>query len=92
LSSRKAARAAYPGPLVFAVYIMTNRKRGVLYTGVTSNPIYRASQHRDRAFDGFTKTYNLKRLVWYRLYGEALAAIALMRHDLTGPLSPLQGR
>ena len=60
---------------VFAVYIMTNRKLGVLYVGVTSNLIYRAMQHRDGALEGFTKTYNLKRLVWYRLHGEALDAI-----------------
>ena len=60
---------------VFAVYLMTNRKRGVLYVGVTSNLIYRALQHRDGALEGFTKTYNLKRLVWYRFYGEALDAI-----------------
>ena len=61
---------------VFAVYIMTNRKRGVLYVGVTSNLIYRAIQHRDGALEGFTKTYNLKRLVWYRFFGESLEAIA----------------
>jgi putative endonuclease len=60
---------------VFAVYIMTNCKRGVLYVGVTSNLENRATQHREGAVEGFTKRYNLKRLVWYRTYGEGIDAI-----------------
>jgi putative endonuclease len=61
---------------VFAVYIMTNRERGVLYTGFTSNLPNRATEHREGVIDGFTKTYNLKRLVWYRCYDEAIEAIS----------------
>jgi putative endonuclease len=60
----------------FAVYIMTNFKRGVLYVGVTSDLPSRATQHREGAFDGFTKKYQLKRLVWYRGYGDAIDAIS----------------
>jgi putative endonuclease len=60
---------------VYVVYIMTNRKRGVLYVGVTSNLENRATQHREGAIDGFTKRYNLKSLVWYRAYGVAIDAI-----------------
>jgi putative endonuclease len=61
---------------LFVVYIMTNRKRGVLYVGVTSNLPHRAIQHRDGALEGFTKTYRLKRLVWYQTCDDALEAIA----------------
>jgi len=61
---------------VFCVYIMSNCKRGVLYIGVTSNLINRAIEHRDGAFDGFTKRYQLKRLVWYGVFDDALDAIA----------------
>jgi putative endonuclease len=60
---------------VFAVYIMSNWKRGVLYVGVTSNLINRAVEHRDGAIDGFTKRYKLKRLVWYCVFDDALDAI-----------------
>ncbi len=60
---------------VFCVYIMSNCKRGVLYIGVTSNLINRAIEHRDGAFDGFTKRYQLKQLVWYRAFDDALDAI-----------------
>jgi putative endonuclease len=65
-----------PETKVFVVYIMTNRKRGVLYVGVTSNLENRATQHREGTIEGFTKRYNLKRLVWYRAYGEAIDAIS----------------
>jgi putative endonuclease len=54
---------------------MTNVRRGVLYVGVTSNLINRAIEHRDGGVDGFTKRYKLKRLVWYRLFGDARDAI-----------------
>ena len=59
----------------FAVYMMTNRKRGVLYVGVTSNLPNRVSQHREGTIKGFTKTYNLDHLVWYRAYEDARDAI-----------------
>ena len=54
---------------------MTNKRLGVLYVGVTSNLPNRATQHREGAIAGFTKRYNLHRLVWYRCYGDARNAI-----------------
>lgn len=47
-----------------SVYIMTNRKGGVLYTGVTSNLPQRVWQHRNGVVEGFTKKYRCKKLVW----------------------------
>jgi len=63
-------------PKLFAVYIMSNCKRGTLYIGVTSNLPNRATQHREGAQEGFTKKYQLKRLVWYRAYDDAIEAIS----------------
>ncbi|HEY1749996.1 MAG TPA: GIY-YIG nuclease family protein [Caulobacteraceae bacterium] len=60
---------------LFAVYIITNFRRGVLYVGVTSDLVTRALQHRDGVFDGFSKKYQLKRLVWFRWYDDARDAI-----------------
>jgi len=48
-----------------AVYIMANRYRGTLYIGVTSALWNRVAAHKSEAFEGFTKTYGLKNLVWY---------------------------
>ena len=45
------------------VYIMTNKPRGVLYVGVTNDIVRRAAEHRNGLVPGFTKRYQLKRLV-----------------------------
>jgi putative endonuclease len=50
------------------VYIMTNRKDGTLYIGVTSNLIKRVYQHKSKLLEGFTYKYNLKRLVYYEIF------------------------
>lgn len=49
------------------VYIMTNKKYGVLYTGITSDLIRRVYQHKNKTFKGFTARYNLDKLVYYEL-------------------------
>ncbi|MFC3096795.1 GIY-YIG nuclease family protein [Alteraurantiacibacter palmitatis] len=48
------------------VYILTNRKGGVLYIGVTSDLANRVMQHRSGAVLGFTKKYNCHRFVWFQ--------------------------
>ena len=58
-----------------AVYIMSNKKHGTLYTGVTGNLRQRAWQHREGLIDGFTKKYGLKWLVWYEQHESVIAAI-----------------
>ena len=57
-----------------AVYIMTNRRDGARYTGVTSDLVQRVWQHREGK-TGFTARYNLKRLIWYEIHEEMLPAI-----------------
>lgn len=47
------------------VYIVTNRPNGTLYIGVTSDLARRIGEHRLGAIGGFTKRYNLSRLVWF---------------------------
>jgi putative endonuclease len=48
-----------------AVYIMSNRKHGTLYVGVTSQLPTRINEHREGLIPGFTQKYGLKRLVWF---------------------------
>jgi putative endonuclease len=57
------------------VYIMTNRPNGTLYVGVTSDLIKRAHQHREGVVAGFTKTYELKMLVYFEQYDDIRDAI-----------------
>ncbi len=57
------------------VYIMSNRKDGVLYVGVTSDIARRAHQHREGLVAGFTKRYGLKRLVYMEFHEDIRTAI-----------------
>ncbi|WP_420605224.1 GIY-YIG nuclease family protein [Novosphingopyxis sp.] len=57
------------------VYIMTSQRNGTIYTGVTSNLMVRVHQHREGIFEGFSKRYDAKRLVWFEVHGEMEPAI-----------------
>ncbi len=56
--------------------MMSSRKRGPIYTGVSSDLPKRAWEHREKTFPGFTEKYNLHRLVWFRVYDNIADAIA----------------
>ena len=58
-----------------AVYIMANRRNGTIYTGVTSDLARRVYEHREGLYRGFTKTYGVKKLVWYQPHDSITAAI-----------------
>jgi putative endonuclease len=58
------------------VYMMTNKPGGILYIGVTSDLIRRASEHRAGEIEGFTQRYNLKRLVYFERHDDIRDAIA----------------
>jgi len=58
-----------------AVYITTNKKHGVLYTGVTSDLIKRIYEHKNNIGCNFTTRYNCKKLVYYILCDTMDAAI-----------------
>ncbi len=57
------------------VYILTNKNHTVLYTGVTSNLKVRIYQHREGLFAGFTKKYNVTKLVYYEVFEDIIEAI-----------------
>jgi putative endonuclease len=58
-----------------AIYIMTNRPNGTLYTGVTSDLIKRTYEHKNHLVKGFTAKYNLTRLVYYEQSESMTSAI-----------------
>jgi putative endonuclease len=59
------------------VYIMTNRRNGALYVGVTGDLLRRVEAHREGLFRGFTAKYGLKRLVYYEMHEDIREAIAV---------------
>ncbi len=67
-----------------AVYIMTSRRNGTLYTGVTSNLVQRAYQHRTGAVPGLTTQYGCKLLVWYEMHETMESAILREKQIKTG--------
>ena len=58
------------------VYMMTNRNKIVIYTGVTNNLRRRIRQHKDKKDCSFTKRYNITTLVYYESFGNIHDAIA----------------
>ena len=57
------------------VYLLTSRRNGTLYTGVTSNLIQRVWQHKNNLVDGFTKKYGVHTLVWFEVHEKMTLAI-----------------
>ncbi|HET7536076.1 MAG TPA: GIY-YIG nuclease family protein [Candidatus Didemnitutus sp.] len=60
----------------FFVFVLSNRRRGVLYVGVTSDLIRRLLEHKAKLVPGFTKTYGIVMLVYYEEYSSILEARA----------------
>jgi putative endonuclease len=60
---------------VFHAYFMAGNS-GVIYLGVTSHLAKRVFQHQQKLIPGFTKKYNLTKLVWFEPHSTARSAIA----------------
>ena len=52
----------------FYVYILASEKLGTLYIGYTSDLARRVYEHREGAIPGFTKKYDVKRLVYFEAF------------------------
>jgi putative endonuclease len=58
-----------------AVYILSSKRNGTLYVGVTSDLVKRVWEHRNNLVEGFSKRYNVHNLVWYELHESMDSAI-----------------
>jgi putative endonuclease len=58
------------------IYILASRRNGTLYTGITNDLIRRVWQHQNDVIEGFTKKYQVHRLVWFERFERADEAIA----------------
>lgn len=63
----------------YYVYILSNRRYGVLYVGVTSNLMRRMSEHRQKLVEGFTKSYGVILLVYFEQFSSVIEARACER-------------
>lgn len=64
----------------FCVYILASKRYGTLYVGMTSNLSKRLYEHQNGLVEGFTKTHNVKALVYYEHHENAESAITRERN------------
>lgn len=57
------------------VYILTTTGNRVLYTGTTSDLVKRVYEHKNKIVEGFTKKYNVHKLVYYEVFEDMMNAI-----------------
>ncbi len=58
------------------IYFLTNKNNTTLYVGVTNNLVRRIYQHKQKRVSGFTKKYNLVKLVYFETFDSIVDAIA----------------
>jgi putative endonuclease len=58
-----------------AVYILSSKRHGTFYIGVTSDLVKRVWEHKNDLVKGFTKKYNVHNLVYFELHGNMENAI-----------------
>ena len=61
---------------MYYVYIMSNFTNSVIYIGVTNNLIRRVYEHKEKLVEGFTKKYNINKLVYYECTNDVYSAIS----------------
>jgi putative endonuclease len=60
----------------FCVYILASKRNGTLYIGVTSDLVQRIWLHRNKVVEGFTKKYDVNKLVHLEVFPDAESAIS----------------
>ena len=55
--------------------MLSSKRNGTLYLGVTSDLVKRVWEHRNNLVEGFTKRYSVHQLVWYELHESMESAI-----------------
>jgi len=61
--------------MAYYVYLLASKKHGTLYLGVTNDLVRRVHEHRTKAVAGFTKRYDVDKLVWFEIYDDIANAI-----------------
>ena len=57
------------------LYLLASKSRGTIYAGVTNDLVRRLYEHQNKLARGFTKTYDVKMLVYYERHDTPRAAI-----------------
>jgi len=54
----------------YYVYILTDERNKIFYTGLTDDVLRRNHEHKIGIYDGFTKKYRVHKLVYYKVYND----------------------
>ena len=57
------------------VYLLASQRNGTVYIGVTSDIVGRVWEHKHKIHEGFSKKYNVIKLVWYKEFDDITDAI-----------------
>jgi putative endonuclease len=79
MSFRPKGEIFVPRSGSYYVYLLTNWNNKVMYVGVTNNLERRIYEHKSKLVKGFTKKYNVNKLVYFAETRDATAAIARER-------------
>ena len=60
----------------YYVYLLTNWNNRVIYVGVTNDLTRRIYEHKNKLVEGFTKTYNVDKLVCFEETNDVNSALA----------------
>jgi putative endonuclease len=63
---------------------MTNKSNTVLYTGITGDIKKRIYEHKNKVVEGFTKRYNIDKLVYYEVFEDPYNAITREKQIKSG--------
>ena len=69
----------------YYVYLLSNYTNSVIYTGVTNDLKRRVYEHRDKLSNGFTKRYQVWKLVYYEVFEDIENAILREKQMKAGP-------
>ena len=69
----------------YFVYNLANKRDGVLYTGITNDLKRRVYEHKAKLVNGFAERYNVDRLVYMEVFGDAYSAITREKQIKAGP-------
>ena len=68
----------------YYVYMMTNKMNTVIYTGFTNSLARRVYEHKEKLIKGFTKRYNVTKLVYFAEFSDVNEAIAFEKKIKAG--------
>ena len=69
----------------FFIYLITNPNNKVIYTGMRNNLVRRVHEHKEKFIEGFTKKYNVVKLVYCEIHKDSYSAIAREKQIKGGP-------